>query len=115
MPGFSQGAAAVSLISPLGDKYAEGAEAAVAVAVAASSEAERAAVLAEWKASDESAAPAPPATALSMLGMFLHLRGNYDDAMACYDYSLELNPKATEVRIQRARLSPSLPSSLMRS
>lgn len=100
---MSDWAAAVALVSPLGDIG----ESTAAPPTAA----QRESTLKEWAASKDP----PPALAVAMLGMFLHLRGNYDDAMACYDYSLELNPKATEVRIQRARLSPSLPSSLMRS
>ena len=63
-------------------------------------DAERKLALKEWKASNET----PPSLAVCMLGMFLHLRGNYDAAMACYDRALELDPKATEVLIKRSSL-----------
>ena len=45
-----------------------------------------------------------PPLALSMAGMFLHLRGNYQDAMECYDYALELDPRSIETLLKRASL-----------
>ena len=72
---------------------------------------ERAAVLSEWNAAcaaaDAKLPPsqrASPSLCLSMVGMFLHLRGNYDEAMRCYDYALELEPKAIDVLLKRASL-----------
>jgi len=83
----------VRLISPLGDGVGEPSE--------APSEAARAAALSKWQAD---AATPPPSLALSMFGMFLHLRGNYDDAMACYDRALELQPTAIDVLLKRSSL-----------
>ena len=62
----------------------------------------RAATLAEWSA--DASAPASPTVALSMLGMFLHLRGNYSEAMMCYDRALELQPNAIDVLLKRSSL-----------
>eukprot|EP00967_Tisochrysis_lutea_P102295 scaffold153917_cov33-Tisochrysis_lutea.AAC.1 len=64
-------------------------------------------VLAAWSAATNSNgqdAVVSPAMALSMTGMMLHLRGNYDQAMACYDYALALHPAAIDVLLKRASL-----------
>jgi len=87
-------AAAVSLISPLGD--IDGSPA----AGTSPTDAQRQTTVQEWAAGDGHR----PVLAVSMLGMFLHLRGNYDAAMACYDFALKLDPKATEVLIKRSSL-----------
>jgi len=83
-------AAAVSLISPLGEGVG-----------AAPSEAERQSTLAEWESAAD--APVSPGLALGMLGMFFHLRHNYDKAMACYDRALELD-NCVEVLLKRSSL-----------
>ena len=87
-------AAAVRLISPLGDHMSED-------SAAAPSAEQRASTLAEWSA--DSAIP-PPSLALSMLGMFLHLRGNYDSAMECYGSAIEMAPKSIDVLLKRSSL-----------
>ena len=89
--------AAVRLVSPLGDDFAEGG----GTASAPPSNKERASTLEAW--SNESALPAP-SLAFTMLGMFLHLRGNYDSAMACYDRALDLTPSAINVLLKRSSL-----------
>jgi len=88
--------AAVCLVSPLGDAFA------AATGVGVPSAEQRAQALAAWRSASDSVPP--PSLALSMLGMFLHLRGNYDDAMACYDYALELQPAAIDVLLKRSSL-----------
>jgi len=55
----------------------------------------------EWEASDEAATPV---LALCMNGMYLHLRGNYAEAMASYDYALQLDPGYIPVLLKRASL-----------
>merc|ERR1712060_927825 len=45
-----------------------------------------------------------PETALCMCGMFLHLRGNYTEAMGCYDCALSLAPGCVVVLLKRASL-----------
>lgn len=98
--------AAACEISPLGDAFANG------LGGTAPSEAQRAQTLSEWAAAtqvDEAAAGNAaqlvcPSLCVSMLGMFLHLRGNYDDAMLCYDRALELQPSAIDVLLKRASL-----------
>ena len=87
--------AAVCLVSPLGDDFAEG------TASAPPSDQERASTLEAW--SNESALT-QPSLAFTMLGMFLHLRGNYDSAMACYDRALDLTPSAINVLLKRSSL-----------
>ena len=62
---------------------------------------ERERALASWTAATDVPSPS---LALSMLGMFLHLRGNYDDAMTCYNRALELNPSAIDVLLKRSSL-----------
>jgi import receptor subunit TOM70 len=69
--------------------------------------ADAAELLAAWTAEAEAggnAAFVSPAMALSMTGMFLHLRGNYGQAMSCYNYALSLQPKAVDVLLKRASL-----------
>jgi len=64
-------------------------------------------LLAAWKAEAEAGgdpAAVSPAMALSMTGMFLHLRGNYAQAMSCYNYALSLQPSAVDVLLKRASL-----------
>ena len=87
---------AVCTISPLGDDFTDGLGTSTAP-----SEAQRAAALSEWSACAEHITPA---LCLSMVGMFLHLRGNYDEAMSCYDKAFELDPKAIDVLLKRASL-----------
>jgi len=87
-------AEAVSLISPLGDDGAPSGQ-------TAPSSAERESTLKEWTTAKD--VPASPALALGMLGMFFHLRGSYDQAMACYDRSLELH-NSVEVLLKRSSL-----------
>lgn len=61
--------------------------------------------LAAWQeAAKEDESKTSPGSALSMLGMFLHLRGNYDDAMKAYDYALALQPNTVEVLLKRSSL-----------
>ena len=94
--------AAACAISPLGGAFADG------LGGSAPSEAERAQILSEWSDATKGenaslvAEQVPPSLCLSMLGMFLHLRGNYDDAMCCYDRALELQPRAIDVLLKRA-------------
>jgi len=45
-----------------------------------------------------------PSLALSLLGMLLHLRGNYDDAMARYEQALSLEPASIDVLLKRSSL-----------
>ena len=90
---FGDWASAVSLISALGDVDRP-------PAAAGPSDAQRQSTLQMWSSADGPS----PAFAMSMLGMFLHLRGNYDQAMLCYDEALKLDPKATEVLIKRSSL-----------
>lgn len=96
--------AAACAISPLGGAFADG------LGGSAPSEAERAQILSEWSDATKGenaslvAEQVPPSLCLSMLGMFLHLRGNYDDAMCCYDRALELQPRAIDVLLKRASL-----------
>jgi len=87
-------AAAVSLISPLGEGFGAGGDATL-------SEAERESTLQAWNKAAE--APVSPGLAIGMLGMFFHLRHNYDKAMACYDRALELD-KCVEVLLKRSSL-----------
>ena len=46
----------------------------------------------------------PPALGMSMLGMLLHLRGNYDEAMGRYDQALGMDPGAVDVLLKRSSL-----------
>ena len=103
---LSDWGAAACAISPLGDAFADGLGGGSGPTAAS-----RAAALSEWNAAcaaaDAKLPPsqrASPSLCLSMVGMFLHLRGNYDEAMRCYDYALELEPKAIDVLLKRASL-----------
>jgi import receptor subunit TOM70 len=73
----------------------------------AAAPADAAELLAAWQGEAEAGggtALISPAMALSMTGMFLHLRGNYAPAMSCYNYALSLQPKAVDVLLKRASL-----------
>ena len=87
--------AAVALISPIGEAIGKQA------GVQTPSPDQCRTTLQQW---GKSGHDVTPATASSMLGMFLHLRGNYDDAMACYELALELNPRAIDTLLKRASL-----------
>jgi len=66
---------------------------------------EEKAAQAQWEAAAASgAAKVPPALALSLLGMLLHLRGNYDEAMGRYEQALALQPAAIDVLLKRSSL-----------
>ena len=65
---------------------------------------DREGLLKEWVAEAEAGRAVHPTLALSMHGMFLHLRGNYAEAMACYDYALHLSPGLVDVLLKRASL-----------
>ena len=65
---------------------------------------DRESLLKEWVAEAEAGRAVHPTLALSMHGMFLHLRGNYAEAMACYDYVLHLSPSLVDVLLKRASL-----------
>ena len=85
--------AAACAVSPLGDAFSEG------LGKKPSAE-QRAAAVREWGSEGDFT----PAVCLSMLGMFLHLRGNYDDAMETYDAALAVDPKCIDVLLKRASL-----------
>ena len=76
------------------------------VGLAVASVEQGAQALAVWSnaANASGGAAISPATALSMAGMFLHLRGNYPEAMTLYDYAIDLRPRSIDVLLKRASL-----------
>ena len=76
------------------------------VGLAVASVEQGAQALAAWSnaANASGGAAISPATALSMAGMFLHLRGNYPEAMTLYDYAIDLRPRSIDVLLKRASL-----------
>lgn len=84
-------AAAAELVPPCG-----------AAATAASPEQQQA--LEAWSADAKAGDTIAPALAMSMLGMLLHLRGNYDEAMDRYNQALYLSPSSIDVLLKRSSL-----------
>jgi len=60
--------------------------------------------LAAWTAASQAGQAVAPALAMSMLGMLLHLRGNYDDAMDRYNQALAMRPSSIDVLLKRSSL-----------
>ena len=94
-------AAAVALVSPLG--AIEGLPP-LPDGTGAPNEAERTAALEAWTAEATQEGEPLPDLAFSMLGMFLHLHGQYEGAMLCYNHALELRPSAIDVLLKRSSL-----------
>ena len=58
----------------------------------------------EWRKEAEGGKTQTPAMILTIYGMFTHLQGKHDDAMALYDRALEIRPGQTETLAMRASL-----------